>query len=96
MYEPPSDPSTRTDADRLTWRRVLASYAMLAAFPLLLWAVSDPLAAGLAVAGSAGAVVTTRHARRLARCVEECRGLAVDLPGTVDVTVTWEAGCDAC
>jgi hypothetical protein len=96
MYEPPSDPSVRTDSDRLTWQRVLASYAMMAAFPLLLWAVSEPVTAGLLIAGSAGAVVVTTHARRLARCVEECRGLVLDLPGTVDVTVTWEADCDAC
>jgi|GEM_PF-1019363 Flp pilus assembly protein TadB len=96
MYEPPSDPSARTGSERLTWRRVAVSYAMMAAVPVLLWAASDPLAAGVAVAGGAGAVVATRHARQLARCVEECRGLAVDLPGTVDVTVTWGQRCDAC
>lgn len=96
MYEPPSDPNARTDSDRLTWRRVAASYAMMAAIPLLLWAVSAPLTAGALAAGGAGAVAATKRARRLARCVEECRGLAVDLPGTVDVTVTWEAGCGTC
>lgn len=96
MYEPPFDPSPRTDFDRLTWRRVLASYAMMAAIPVLLWAASAPLAAGVAAAGGAGAAIATKHARRLARCVEECRGLALDLPGTVDVAVTWQADCDGC
>ena len=96
MYEPPSDPSARIDPNRLTWRRVLVSYAMMAAIPFLLWAVSDPLAAGLTVAGSAGAVVATKHARRLAHCIEECQELALDLPGTVGVTVTWGASCETC
>lgn len=96
MYEPPSDPTARTDADRLTWRRVLVSYAMMAAIPLVLWAVSEPVTAGLVAAGSAGVAVATTHARRLARCVEQCEGLAADLPGTVDVAVTWGAGCETC
>jgi hypothetical protein len=96
MYEPPSDSNARTDSDRLTWRRVVVSYAMMAAIPVLLWAVGEPVTAGLLAAGGAGAVVATTRARRLSRCVEHCEGLAADLPGTVDVTVTWDASCDAC
>lgn len=96
MHAPPTDPRDRTDYDRLTWRRVLVSYALMAAIPVLLWAASSPLAAGLVAAGSAGAVVTTRQARRLARCVRTCRRLAVDLPGTVRLTVDWGSRCDTC
>ena len=96
MYEPPSDSNARTDADRLTWRRVLVSYAMAAAIPVLLWGASEPVTAGLVAAGTAGGAVATTRARRLARCVEECEGLVADLPGTVDVTVTWGASCDTC
>jgi hypothetical protein len=96
MHGPSSDTSARIDPDDLTWRRVLASYAMMAVLPFALWAVSDPVGAGFALTAGAGAVVTAQHARRLARCVDECRGLAFDLPGSVDVAVTWEADSDAC
>lgn len=96
MYEPPFDPSPRTDSDQLTWRRVLANFALAAVMSFGIWAVSYPVYAAVLVAGTTLAVVATRRARRLARCVEECRGLAMDLPGTVDITVTWGSRCDAC
>lgn len=91
-----SDPRERTAYGRLTWTGVLASYALAAAIPVLFWAASDPVAAGVVIAASAFVAVTARRARRLARCVRACEGLAFDLPGTVSVTVDWTPTTDVC
>jgi hypothetical protein len=94
MPKPTSDSYDRSTYYRITWRGVLVSYAMAAAIPVLLWAGSDPAAAALALAGAAGAFVAARYARRVARCVDQCRGVAFDLPGRVRVTVAWTEACD--
>lgn len=94
MQQSPTDPPDRLTYRRVTWNDVAVTFALLAAIPLLFWAASDPLAAGVALAAVATATVAARRARRLARCVRACCGLAVDLPGTVRVTVAWEPDCD--
>jgi len=94
MHDSP-DPHERTRYDRLTWQKVLASYAMAAAIPVLLWDASGPVAAGVVAATAAFVAVTARRARKLARCVQRCKGLVLDLPGNVSVTVAWGPTCNS-
>jgi len=93
MPRSPRDSHDRPPYRRISWRDVLAAYVLAAAIPLALWAASAPLAAGSGLAVSGVGVLGARRARRLARCVRDCRGLELDLPGTVSVTVTWRQDC---
>jgi len=80
MHDSP-DPHERTRYDRLTWQKVLASYAMAAAIPVLLWAASGPVAAGVVAATAAFVAVTARRARKL--------------PGASSVARVWSSTCPA-
>ncbi|WP_336034280.1 hypothetical protein [Halobacterium yunchengense] len=92
MSLPPTADSTRTALERLSWTDVAASYALAPVLAVLVWAASAPLAAAASALVLATAVVLGRRARRLARCVEQCRALAYDLPGGVQVAVSWGDG----
>ena len=90
MYRPPSDPHDPRDRfapTRPTWRSVLASYALVAAVPLLLWAAVHPLAGGVILAGAVGLAVAARRALGLLRCFRDCPGFAV-VAGPVRIAVT--------
>lgn len=89
MPVPPIDPRSRPPSDRLTWTDVAASYVAIFGVFALLWAASAPLTAVALAVAVAVTVAAARRVRRLARCVEHCRGLAVDFPGSVRVTVAW-------
>jgi hypothetical protein len=89
MPVPPTDPRRRTADDHLTWADVAASYAAMLGFVVLFWAVSEPFAAAVAAVAVAVTIAAAQRVRWLARCVDECRALAVDLPGDVSVTVAW-------
>lgn len=86
----------RSTLQRPTWRTVAGSYAALAALLLSLWAVGDPLAAGLAVAATAALRAVTRRAVWLYRCLQDCRELTVDVAGRVEITVTRTWAEEAC
>lgn len=87
MSIPPSDPRASPVPDEPTWRAVLASFAAMAAIPFALWAVSQPIAGTVALAGIAGLFVGTRRAYGLVRCLSDCGGFAVDLGDAIRVTV---------
>lgn len=87
MHGPPLDPRYRPPTEQLTWKKVLASYATMAAIPVALWVVSRPLAGTAALAAVVGLVVVGRRAYRLARCFHDCRGFTIDLGGKARVTV---------
>lgn len=89
MPVPPTDPPRRTAADHLTWTDVAASYATMLGFLVLLWAASAPFAAAVGALAVAVSFATAQRVRWLVRCVDDCRALAVDLPGDVSVTVAW-------
>lgn len=93
---PPLAPRTRLAPAEPSWRAILASYATIVAIPVLLWVTSRPLAGGVALAVAAGLLVGAGRARRLARCVRRCRGIAFDLVGDVRITVTWAPAHDSC
>ena len=87
MSKPLPDPYNRTIFRQTTWRGIFTLSAMVAAVPLLLWGVSQPLA-GAAVLAAAGVLsVAVRHARRLVRCFYDCPGLEFDLGGRVRITI---------
>lgn len=96
MYRPPLAPRTRPAPAEPTWRAILATYATVAAVPVLLWLAARPLAGGVALAVAAGLLVGAGRARRLTRCVRQCRGIAFDLVGAVRITVTWDTADDPC
>lgn len=87
MHEPPSTPRRRRAFDHPSWRGLLASYALAAAFPLALWAVSRPLAGTVVLAATAGLYVGARRAAELVRCLHDCGAFTFDLVGNVRVTV---------
>lgn len=89
MPVPPTEPPRRTADDHLTWTDVATTYAAAFGFLVLLWAASEPVAAAVGAVTVAVSIATARRVRWLARCVDECRALAVDLPGDVSVTVAW-------
>jgi len=87
MYRPLPDSHDRSALDRLTWRGILVGYATVAAFPLLLWVVSRPVAGTAAVATILGLITGARRAHRLVRCFYDCRVVTFDLAGDVRITV---------
>ncbi|NHN61207.1 MULTISPECIES: hypothetical protein [Halorussus] len=96
MFTPPPSPRDRPALDRLTWTRVLVSYAVIAAIPFALWVVSRPMAGAVALASLAGLVVGARRVHALHQCFRDCRGFAFDLAGRVRVTITPPADDAAC
>lgn len=89
MPVPPTDPPRRTADDHLTWTDIAEMYAAMIGFFVLLWAASHPIAAAAGAVAVAVSIALARRVRWLVRCVDECRALAVDLPGDVSVTVAW-------
>jgi hypothetical protein len=96
MYIPPLDPRDDPVTNPPTPRGVLAIYAMLAAVPLLLWLVSQPVTGAVAVVTTAGIVIGARRTAGLVRCFRECGGLAFDLCGSVRICVTQPQFDNAC
>jgi hypothetical protein len=88
MKRVPPDAPTRPLDERLTWRSILVSYAMMAAVPLLLWVAGRPLLRVTAVAAVVGAFAVARRGAALRRCFYECGGFAFDLGGSVRVTIS--------
>jgi hypothetical protein len=87
MIRPPLDPRDRPLVDRPTWQSVVASYALVAAIPFLLWLVSSPVAGTVTLAAIAGLFVGGRRAHRLVRCFYDCQQFTVDLLGRARITV---------
>jgi len=86
MQQPPSAPRDRAGLNP-TWRRIAASYALVLAFFLLLWAISQPLVGLGALAALAGLVVSARRAARLRRCFYACDALTLRPFGSVSITI---------
>lgn len=82
MQQPPSAPRDRPGLNP-TWRRIAASYALVLAFFLLLWASSQPLVGLGALAALAGLVVGAR----LRRCFYACDTLTLRPFGSVSITI---------
>lgn len=69
---------------------------MVAAIPVLLWLVSNPLSGVATALAVAGVAAGTRKAATLVRYCEECRRVAFDVGGTATITVTGRPVDDAC
>ncbi|WP_227373662.1 hypothetical protein [Haladaptatus halobius] len=87
MFRPPLDPGDRPLIDQPTWRSIIVSYALMAAIPLLLWIVSQPLAGTVTLAGIAGLLVGGRRVYRLIRCFYDCQRFTFNLGGKAQITV---------
>lgn len=98
MFEPPSDLPTDTRAEppasQPRPRGILVGYAVMAAVPLVLWGIANPLAAAVAVAALAGSYAAKDPALAAARCLARCRTITVGLDGWVEVRITRPRGCD--
>lgn len=88
MFRPPHGPQDPPQITNPTWRSILVSYALVTAIPLLLWAISNPLAGTLTLAGVAGFIISGRHVYRLRRCFYQCQELTFRLGETAQITVT--------
>lgn len=87
MQQPPSAPRDRAGLNP-TWRRLVASYALVLAFFLLLWAISQPLVGLGALAALAGLVVGVKRAARLRRCFHTCDALTLGPFGRVRIRIS--------
>ncbi len=87
MNSPPPDPRYHLAPDEPTLQSILAAYAVVAAFPLLLWVISNPLAGAVTVLTTVTLITGARRAVVLVRCFYECQGFTVDLGGKVRITV---------
>lgn len=87
MLRPPLDPRDCPLIEQPTWRSILVSYALVAAVPLLLWVISQPLAGTVTLGTIAGLFVGGRRAYKLTRCFYDCQGFTFDLGGKVQITV---------
>lgn len=88
MVRPPLDPQDPPLIESPKWRSVFASYALMAAIPLLLWIVSQPVAGTVTLAGIASLFIGGRRANRLVRCFYDCQRLTFDLLGRAQITIT--------
>lgn len=89
-------PRSRDDPtiERLTWRDLLASYAMIPGFVVMLWAISYPLTGVLALATLAGLSLGGRRLLDLRRCLDDCGRVVFDLGGQVRISIARPAhGC---
>jgi hypothetical protein len=89
---PPIDPRPGPLPGRPTWRGILVGYALVLAVPALLWAISQPVTAGVAAAGLLGGRVATRRGVWFVRCLRDCGAVSRSL-GCVRITVS-RPGCD--
>ena len=96
MYEPPPTTTDRSPETQLTWRSILAAYAVAAAVPLALWIAANPLAGVVALAAIASLAVGVLRAVRAGHCLATCRKLTFDLVGGVRVTIARPHTNDAC
>ncbi|UPV99147.1 hypothetical protein M0R88_11480 [Halorussus gelatinilyticus] len=96
MHGPLPDSRFRFAHRHLTWLDVLVSYAMMLAIPVAMWAASNLVTGGIAVAATAGLLVVGRRAYELARCFSECGGFALDVGGKARITVAWTHTDDSC
>lgn len=87
MVRPPLDPRERPLAESLTWQSIAVSYALMAVIPLLLWAVSRPLAGSVLLVGAASLFIGGRRAYRLRRCFYDCQEFTFDVLGRARITV---------
>ncbi|WP_458208000.1 hypothetical protein [Haladaptatus sp. NG-SE-30] len=88
MFRPPLDPRDRPLIEHPTWRSVLVSYTLVAAIPILLWVVSQPLTGIVALASIAGLLTGGRRAYRLTRCFYDCQGFTFSVGGKAQITVS--------
>ncbi|WP_440988343.1 hypothetical protein [Haloarchaeobius baliensis] len=96
MSRPPLDPRTRQFADRPTWRRIAASYLLVAAIPLALLAIHQPLAVAAMLVALGTLVTGGRHAYRLVQCVRNCTRITFELFGGTEITVRQPPADDVC
>lgn len=87
MSSPPVGPRDRSPRHDPTWNDILVSWSLVAAIPVLLWALSAPLVAAVAVTAAGGLILAGRRALWLADCLRNCRSLSVHLGRDVHVVV---------
>ncbi|MFT4885218.1 MAG: hypothetical protein ACI8U4_002740 [Natronomonas sp.] len=96
MYQPPLDPRPDSVATAPTWRALLVRYAVVAAVPILLWAISQPVTAVLALGAIAALSIGARRGYGLVRCFYDCQAMIFDLGGVARITVRQTPTDDQC
>jgi hypothetical protein len=96
MYRPPLDPRDRSATTTPTWRTIFVRYAIVAAVPISLWTVSQPVTATLALGAIAVLGIGARRGYRLVRCFYDCESMAFDLGGKARITIRQAPTDDRC
>lgn len=92
MTRPPLDPQTRSTDSNPTWRRTLAGFAVVLAFPATLWLLATPVAGVLTLVSVVALGVLVPRTVRLVRCLLRCREITVRPTENVRVTITKTGG----
>lgn len=89
MYAPPINPRHLPTLDELSgWRGILAAYALVPVFPLLLWVSTHPLTGAISVTILVGLFVVGRRALQLVNCLHDHGEISFDLSERVQITIT--------
>jgi len=96
MSSPPYNPYERSIFSQPTWTGIAVLYAMLAAAPVFVYAIKNPVAAAVIFATLAAVVAVARRAKALRDCLADCGGFTVGLPGRVELTVARDDHCPTC
>lgn len=91
MFRPPQSPHGTPRTGPLSTGSLLASYALLAAFPVLLWMLSNPIAGGAVLVATVSVALVARELLRLRRCFSRCGGFSLDLGKQVRVTIAQQS-----
>jgi hypothetical protein len=92
---PPPDPRYRPSPTEATWGGILAGFALLAALPVVLRVLDQPLVGALTVAVIVVLASGVHRTARVVRCVAVWRRCTVELLGVVQVTIA-RTDADSC
>lgn len=96
MYAPPPDHRMLPAVAPPTWRRILASTVVVTTVPFVLWFASQPVTGVVVLATVLAIGMAARGTVRLARCLADCGGFALDLGGCLQIIVTRTDANDWC
>lgn len=87
MLKPPTNQTHQPLIEQPRWRSLLASYAVLAGIPIVMWMVGNPPASLVVISGGIGSVLIGNRAVRLVYCFHDCRAITFELGNKAVITV---------
>lgn len=71
-----------------TWTGIFIHFLIIAAIPVLLWTVSQPVTGSIALALVVVGYIGARRVTELLQCFSDCGGFAFNLGGKIEVCIT--------